>query len=200
MAREPITDGAGVVRGGHRRQTVALATRWRTRVVLGARFATGVAVSIAGVVVTTGTFRGVAPDMLGIGCACVAVASSTAYRLTLATLTAGSPPALVSSWIYLVHGLIALVLLAPFVGIPSPTAWVAGSWTGVTAAISNVAFVAAIAGLGAPRASMIMLLQRPIIVVAAALLLAEPLGVEEALGTALVVLGVALSSARVTRP
>jgi drug/metabolite transporter (DMT)-like permease len=98
-----------------------------------------------------------------------------------------------SSWIYLVHGVLALVLLAPFVGMPSSAAWSAGCWTGVAAAVSNVAFVAALAGLGAARASVVMLLQRPIIVIAAALVLAEPLGIEECVGITLVVAGVALS-------
>lgn len=174
--------------------TVALATRLRRPTVLGGRFALGLVLSFAGVVVTTGAFRGRIDDALGLACALGAVASSTLYRLTLEELTARVDPAIVSSWVYLVHGVIALAVLAPFVGLPPPAAWSAGLWTGVAAAVSNVAFVAALAGLGAPRASVVMLLQRPIIVVAAALLLAEPLGPEEYVGIALVVGGVALST------
>ncbi len=173
--------------------TVALATRWRTGVSLGRRFALGVAVSIAGVVVTTGAFRGESGDAIGIACALGAVASSTAYRLTIEKLAATSDPALISSWIYLVHGALALVLIAPVVGMPSSAAWSAGCWTGIAAAVSNVAFVAALAGLGAARASVVMLLQRPIIVIAAAVVLTEPLGIEECVGITLVVAGVVLS-------
>lgn len=173
---------------------VALATRWRTKVPLGRRFALGLALSIGGVVITTGAFRGESSDAIGIACAFGAVASSTVYRLTVEKLATTSDPALISTWIYLVHGVLALVLIAPVVGVPSHAAWIAGAWTGVAAAVSNVAFVAALAGLGATRASVIMLLQRPIIVIAAALILTEPLGVEEGVGITLVVLGVALSS------
>jgi drug/metabolite transporter (DMT)-like permease len=176
--------------------TVALATRWQGRATLSARFAVGLALSIAGVFVTTGAFRGDASDGLGLGCALGAVASSTLYRLNLEKLTSGHDAALVSTWIYLVHGAIAIVVLAPFVGMPPSAAWTAGAWTGIAAAISNVAFVAALAGLGAARASVVMLLQRPIIVIAAALVLAEPLGPEEYVGIGLVVLGVALSTVK----
>ncbi len=176
--------------------TVAIAARWRSptaRAALGRRFALGMGLSIVGVMVTTGAFRGELGDGLGIACALGAVVSSTVYRLTIEKLTKTSDPAVISSWVYLVHGVLGLVLLTPFVGMPSSTAWVAGCWTGIAAAVSNVAFVAALAGLGAARASIVMLLQRPIIVIAAALILTEPLGLEEGLGITLVVLGVALS-------
>jgi drug/metabolite transporter (DMT)-like permease len=174
--------------------TVAIASRWRDPRSLGARFALGLSLSIAGVFVTTGAFRGDAGDPVGIACVCLSVASSTVYRLTIERLTAKTEPAIVSTWVYLLHGVIALVVLGPFVGLPPAPAWTAGGWTGVAAAVSNVAFVAALAGLGAPRASVIMLLQRPIIVIAAALLLAEPLGVAECVGVGLVVAGVATST------
>jgi drug/metabolite transporter (DMT)-like permease len=174
--------------------TVAIATRWRSPGSLGARFALGLACSIGGVVVTTGAFRGAPGDALGLAAVTLAVGSSTIYRLTLERLATSVDHPLISSWVYLVHGALALVLLAPAVGVPPPAAWTAGCWTGIAAAISNVAFVAALAGLGAARASVVMLLQRPIIVVTAALVLAEPLGVEEYVGITLVVAGVALSS------
>lgn len=173
--------------------TVAIATWARGGAPLGRRFVIGMLASIAGVALTTGAIHGGIDDAVGVLCALGAVLSSTTYRLTLEKLTRENDPAVVSTWIYLVHGVLGLVLLAPFVGMPSTAAWTAGSWTGVAAGVSNVAFVAALAGLGAPRASVVMLLQRPIIVVAAAVVLAEPLGVEEAGGIALVVLGVALS-------
>lgn len=176
--------------------TVAIATRWRSPGSLGARFAIGVALSIGGVVVTTGALGGSLGDGLGLACALGAVLSSTLYRLTIEKLTAETDPALVSTWVYLVHGVIALLALTPFAGAPPASAWTAGLWTGVAAAISNVAFVAALAGLGAARASVVMLLQRPIIVIAAAIVLAEPLGPEEYVGIALVVAGVALSTVK----
>lgn len=172
---------------------VAIASRIRGRVSLGRRFALGLVLSIAGVAVTTGAFHASGDDALGFACALGAVASSTVYRLTIEELTSAADPSVVSTWIYVVHGVIGLALLGPMVGMPSSAAWVAGSWTGVAAAVSNVAFVAALAGLGATRASIVMLLQRPIIVVAAALILGEPLGIDEALGITLVVAGVALA-------
>jgi drug/metabolite transporter (DMT)-like permease len=174
--------------------TVAIATRWRAPGELGARFALGLLCSVGGVAVTTGAFHGSTSDALGLACLALSVTSSTIYRLTLEKLAGSVEHPVISSWVYLVHGAIALVLLAPWTGPPPASAWTAGVWTGVAAAISNVAFVGAIAGLGAARASVIMLLQRPIVVVTAALVLSEPLGVEEYVGTTLVVLGVALST------
>jgi len=174
--------------------TVAIATHWRRPGSLGSRFALGLACSIGGVVVTTGAFHGRLDDGLGLACVGLAVASSTTYRLTLERLASSVDHPLISSWVYLVHGALALVLLVPFVGMPPAAAWTAGCWTGIAAAISNVAFVAALAGLGAARASVVMLLQRPIIVITAAFVLAEPLGVEEYVGITLVVAGVALST------
>lgn len=191
LSRLPVADVISIL--SITPATVAIAARWTNRASLGRRFALGVALSIVGVVITTGAFRGEPGDALGLACAFGAVASSTLYRLNLEKLTATSDPAVISTWIYLVHGVIGLVVLAPFVGMPPAVAWTAGCWTGVAAAVSNVAFVAALAGLGAARASLLMLLQRPIIVIAAAVMLAEPLGVEEGVGIALVVAGVALS-------
>lgn len=191
LSRLPVADVVSIL--SLTPATVALAGRWTNRASLGWRFALGLVISIVGVVITTGAFRGEPGDPLGLACALGSVASSTLYRLNLEKLTTASDPAVISTWIYLVHGVIGLVVLAPFAGMPAHAALTAGCWTGIAAAISNVAFVAALAGLGAARASIVMLLQRPIIVIAAALALAEPLGIEECVGITLVLAGVVLS-------
>src|SRR6185369_1729701 len=114
---------------------VVLATRWRTGVSFGRCFVIGLALSIGGVVITTGAFRGESSDVMGVACAFGAVASSAIYRLTVERLATSADPGLISSWIYLVHGVLALVLIAPLVGVPSHAAWIAGAWTGIAAAV-----------------------------------------------------------------
>lgn len=116
--------------------TVAIATWVLTRAPLGRRFVGGMALSIVGVAATTGALRGSIDDAMGVVCALGAVASSTTYRLTVENVTTATDPAVASSWIYLVHGALALALLGPWVGLPSVAAWTAGSWTGIAAAVS----------------------------------------------------------------
>lgn len=164
-----------------------------SRRAVGARFAAGVACGVAGAALATLATNNPsarAIDPVGLACAIGAVATSTIYRLTLEKVTAKHAPPVVSAWVFATCGLLTLVLVAPFAGLPPAAAWWAGGWTGVAAAIANVTFVAVVRALGAARASLVMLLQRPLVVTIAWAWLGERPGVLEVAGVGLVLFGV----------
>ena len=170
---------------------VALASRRQT---LGPRFFMGVLSGVVGAILAAvATHMDGAHHVLdgtGVACALGAVASSTIYRLTLEKVTVRHAPSVVSTWVFAMSGLLTLVLVAPFAGLPPTAAWWAGGWTGVAAAIANVGFVAVVQALGAARASLLMLLQRPLVIAIAAVWLGERPGPIELVGVALVLVGV----------
>lgn len=102
-------------------------------------------------------------------------------------------PALVSTYLFLINGLVALSVLLPMAGPIQIGAWQIGGWMGLAAACANVAFLYAINLLGSTKTSIILLLQRPAVIVAAALILREPLSVVQVLGVLLVLGGVPLA-------
>lgn len=172
---------------------VAIASRRRA---LGRRFGLGVACGVAGAALATGLegASGHAFDLVGVACAIGAVATSTVYRLLLERTTERHPAPVVSTWIFATSGLLALVLVAPWAGLPPAAAWWAGGWTGVAAAVANVGFVAVVHALGAARASLVMLLQRPFVIGVAALTLGERPSAGELAGVGLVLLGIWLGN------
>ncbi|MCC7530046.1 MAG: EamA family transporter, partial [Candidatus Melainabacteria bacterium] len=78
-----------------------------------------------------------------------------------------------------------------------PSAWYFGVWIGIAAGLANIAFLYAINTVGATRISVITMLQRPLLIVAAALLLKEPVTIPQMAGIVLVIAGTQM--ARVTR-
>lgn len=123
-----------------------------------------------------------------------AVLTSTAYRVSMEGATKVYSPALISTYIFLINGLIAACIILPLVGEPIPAgAWQFGTWMGLTAACANVAFVFAIKLLGSTRISVINVLQRPAIIIAAALILREPVTLLQATGVVFVLVGVQLA-------
>ena len=63
-------------------------------------------------------------------------------------------------------------------------------------ACANVAFLFALALLGSTRISIINILQRPAIIVAAAIILREPLSISQGVGVILVLVGVQLAQVK----
>ncbi len=168
---------------------VALTSRRRA---LGPRFLGGAACGVVGAALATGLadVGSHEADLIGVACAVGAVATSTIYRLGLERVTVRHTPSVVSTWVFATSGIMALILVAPFAGLPPSAAWWAGGWTGVSAAIANVGFVSVVQVLGAARASLLMLLQRPLVIGIAAVTLGERPGPIEATGVALVLFGV----------
>ncbi len=123
-----------------------------------------------------------------------AVATSTTYRVTMeAAVARDFTPALASTYMFIINGLLVSCLVLPFAGPIPAHAWHFGIWMGFVSACANVAFVYAISLLGSTRVSIINILQRPAIIIAAALILKEPITFQQGIGVALVLFGVQLA-------
>jgi len=171
---------------------VALVARARGRVSPGPRFWGALAVAVAGMILTLDALRpgALRLDALGLLFAFGAVASSTLYRSLMEDVTAKYGPPVVSLWVFLVNAAIVAALVLPWSGLPPRGALPVGLGIGLAAAVANVAFLVALHRLGATRVSVFTLLQRPAVMVFAALVLAEPLRWSQALGVAMVLGGV----------
>lgn len=171
---------------------VAIVSERRGRAALGARFWGAFALCFGGLLLTLDAFRpgAMKADALGLALAFGAVASSTVYRTLLEDLTAKVPAREVSSWVFFVNAALALVFVAPWAGLPPRVAWAVGGFIGLAGALANVAFVEAMARLGATRLSVFTLLQRPLVMVIAAVALEEPMHALQIAGIACVLVGV----------
>lgn len=171
---------------------VALVARARGRVNPGRRFWAALAAALVGMALMLDVLRpgALAFDAFGLALAFGAVASSTLYRSAMEDLTARYTPPVVSTWVFLVNAAVTSALVLPWSGLPPRAALPLGIWIGLAAAVANVAFLVALHRVGATRISLFTLLQRPAVMVAAALVLAEPLGWTQAVGVALVLGGV----------
>lgn len=167
---------------------------------VGSVFWLGVAACVTGVVMSLELPGTSSLDAAGAVAALAAVGSSCLYRLHLDRLMKRVPPAAVSTWVVTVQGVAALLAFGPLLGSFSAAAAVASLWTGVFAALANVAFLRAMQIMGATRVSVFVLLQRPVVIALAGLLLDEPLGVTQWAGCALVVGGIWLTRKPSTAP
>jgi len=178
---------------------VALVNQALGRDLLGVKFWMGFALCATGLSLTAGAEFGQV-HILGITLAFLAVASSTTYRVLLEKLTSTYKPAVVSTYIFLINGLCLLPVL-PFIGPTLPAQIVAsGLWLGVAAAIANVAFLYAISILGSTRVSIMTMLERPIIIALAAIVLKEVLSPWQIAGIVLVIAGVQLAKVKRKAP
>ncbi len=155
----------------------------------GLLFWLGVAACVSGVLMTLELPGDESLDRFGIAASVAAVISSCVYRLHLDTLMKRVAPAVVSSWVMTVQGVCAIVIFGPFVRAFPTAAVLASVWTGIFAALANVAFLKAMQLVGATRVSIFTLLQRPLVIGVAALVLDEPLGPMQWIGTGLVIAG-----------
>ncbi len=175
---------------------VALFNQQLGRDVLGTKFWIGFGMCFCGVLLGLG-IKDLSFSVLGLLQICGAVLSSTIYRVRMEDTTRELQPALVSTYMFLINGIFTLLFFAPWVGPIPAHGWVLGAWIGLAALAGNVAFVYALSLLGSTRVSIINMLQRPIIIIAAALILKESLTAPKMLGVVLVLIGVQF--ARVAR-
>ncbi len=171
---------------------VALAARARGRARPGRRFWAALAAALVGMALTLDVLRpgALAFDALGLALALGAVATSTAYRSAMEDLTAAFGPPVVSTWVFLINAAVTSALVLPWAGLPPRAALPMALWIGAAAAVANAAFLVALHRLGATRVSLFTLIQRPLVMLAAALVLAEPLRPSQGLGVALVLASV----------
>lgn len=176
---------------------VAVVNQTLGRDVLGVKFWIGFALCAAGLILTTGGGFG-SLHSWGIVLALAAVVSSTVYRVLLEKQTSIHNPSLVSTYIFVINGICMLPTLFFFMlQSMSFTALLSGSVLGITASMANLAFLWAISQLGSTRVSIIAMLQRPLVIVVAAIALKETLTMGQIVGSALIVIGICL--ARVQR-
>lgn len=174
---------------------VALVARARGRTRPGWRFWVSLGAALLGMALTLDVLRpgALAFDGVGLALAFGAVVSSTVYRSAMEDLTATYGPPVVSTWVFLVNAAVTSALVLPWAGLPPRAALPMALWIGVAAAVANVAFLVALHRVGATRISVFTLLQRPFVMIAAALVLAEPLRASQIVGVAMVLAGVHLA-------
>lgn len=175
---------------------VALMNERIGRDVLAPTFWLGFLLCFAGVIMGL-NFGDITFSTMGLVMIFGAVISSTCYRVQMETTTAEFSPALVSTYTFLINGLITLFFIAPFVGMPKEASFGIGTWIGLAAAAANVAFLYALNLVGSTRISLLNMLQRPAMVVAAAVVLHEPLTWQTIVGILLATIGIQL--AKVTK-
>ena len=132
--------------------------------------------------------------LVGLLPAIGAVLSSSTYRVKSESLMKTVEPALLSTYVFWINGAMVALCLTPFVGNLNVQAWTFGAWMGLTAAAANVAFLLVLSFVGSTRVSILNMLQRPLIVVVAALVLHEQLTLSKIAGLILAVIGIQLAT------
>ena len=132
-------------------------------------------------------------NLWGYGAIFGAVISSTVYRVRMESLTKSFEPPLISTWIFWINALIAIIFIWPFQEHIPRESIPTGLWIGSAAAAANVAFLWAIKLVGSTNMSIFNLIQRPLVIVAASLVLADPLTWLQWLGVVLVLAGIPLA-------
>ncbi len=159
------------------------------------KFWLGFALAFSGVCLGL-DWSGLSMSLIGFVLIFGAVCTSTTYRVTMEGTAGTLSPALISTYLFFINGLIVLFGFMPWVGKIPDAAWHIGSWMGFASACANVAFLFALALLGSTRISIINILQRPAIIVAAAIILREPLTIAQGVGVVLVLIGVQLAQVK----
>lgn len=170
---------------------VALANSILGRDKLSGSFWIGFILCFAGVIMTL-NFNDLAINVGGIACAFGAAISSTFYRVKMEGLTAKYSPALSSIYTFLVQGTLTLGFLPWMNGIPLKAVGL-GVWIGLSSAVANIAFLSALNMVGSTRISVLTMLQRPLVIIFAAVALHESATPVQIVGIILVTIGVQLA-------
>lgn len=123
----------------------------------------------------------------------LSVVMSTCYRLMLERLTEKYPSRVISAWMFIAALAVSIPCLFIFAKGSYTGGIIIGIALGAAAVIANVTFVRAIQLLGAARMSVISLIQRPVVIFLAAILLSEPLTWIQVTGIAMVIIGISIA-------
>jgi drug/metabolite transporter (DMT)-like permease len=173
---------------------VALINQKLGRDKLAKYFWTGFLLCFAGVVMSLdlGSFAG---NVQGLVAVLVAVVSSSIYRVRMEMLTDKLSPAWTSAACFVLIGIFSCFLFAlksAVAGSPPLPSLASLPWClaiGVAAALANLSFVTALNQVGSTRISIIAMLQRPLLILFAAVALQEQPSLIQILGIILVVIG-----------
>ncbi|HEY9787121.1 MAG TPA: DMT family transporter [Candidatus Obscuribacterales bacterium] len=133
---------------------------------------------------------------IGLAAMFTAVVTSTVYRVRMEDLTDEFSPLTVSAYTFAIGSLLTLIFLWPFMGSVPAEAWGLGVWIGMAAGFANLAFLKALNIVGATRISIIAMLQRPLLIIAAAAVLKEPVTLLQATGIIMVLVGTQMARVR----
>lgn len=176
---------------------VALVNSYLGRDILSLKFWVGFILCFTGVALSldfTNSFSSFKIDSLGFTCLSGALISSTLYRALLERVTQTVVPTTVSSLMFFTNAILTFILLGAWqIPLLNSVNLGFGLWLGIAAIVANIAFVKCIALLGSTRSSIINMLQRPLVVIFAALLLDEPMNRLQWIGVVLVFLGIYLA-------
>jgi drug/metabolite transporter (DMT)-like permease len=175
---------------------VAILNQRLGRDTLAPKFWLGFCLSFIGVVISL-EYNAFVANPIGLICVFVAVVSSSLYRVSMESLSEELSPLLASALSFVVMGLITLLFVYPFVGCIPGKGLPIASTIGFAAAVANVAFITALNRVGATRISIIAMVQRPLLIGAAAIFLQEQPTPLQLFGILLVIVG--MNSAKVTR-
>lgn len=158
------------------------------------KFWAGFALCLLGVILMleVKTFSG-AP--LGILAVLAAVVSSSIYRVNMETATGVMKPLTISSYQFPLCAVYCIPLMF-FTPALSFEAIKVGAITGSAAALANVAFLSAMAMIGSTRVSIISLLQRPLLLILAVIVLNEPASIWQIAGIVLTFAGVQIAQVK----
>lgn len=151
----------------------------------------GLVACFAGVFLTL-DYADISVNYWGLLCAGVSAVSSTFYRVQMEQLTTEFSPKACSLATFFVQGILTLAVV-PFVHAAPLQAYGLGFWLGISSIIANIGFLSALNMIGSTRISILTMLQRPMIVVLAAITLHEQVTTIQVIGIVLVMIGVQMA-------
>ncbi len=173
---------------------VALVNQRLGREILQKTFWIGFAICFIGVFLSVGAFDGLSSfHLLSFGALILAIACSTTYRVCIEYVSREVAPVQISFYIFSINALLTLLVFPFFMRSICLQTLSIATWIGVAAALANIAFISSIHLLGATRMSVIDMLQRPLVIIAAAMVLSETLTIAQVIGCVLTLLGAYLS-------
>jgi drug/metabolite transporter (DMT)-like permease len=173
---------------------VAIINQFNAKEIAGPKFWLGFGFCFFGVILTIDLLntKSAHLDILGLSLAFASVATSALYRTKMDVLTRSLKPVTISAYIFIINAVFGLALL-PWLGTVEKSTWPIALWIGFAGAVANIAFISALKLIGSTRISILTVLQRPLVIILAAFLLKEPLGVYQILGIGLVLIGVQMA-------
>lgn len=158
------------------------------------KFWTGFGLCLLGVILML-EVKSLAGNPLGILAVLASIITSSIYRVQMETATRTIHPLVVSSYQFPINVClcIPLMYITPAISLE---ALKVGAIIGSGAALANVAFLSAMALIGSTRVSIISLLQRPLLLVLAVVVLNEPASALQILGIILTIAGVQLAQVK----
>lgn len=176
---------------------IAIINMFRGKERIGLKFWAGFLLCFVGVLLSLNVndFSGLRANFLGIVFVLLSMLCTIVYRIRMEGVTAEFTPIIVSLYIFWINTILVAVFFVPFADVPAIplSGWYMGVWIGIAAAVANVAFLAALHLLGSTRISIFNILQRPMVMVAAAFILHEPLTWLQIAGIIMVMVGVQIA-------